>query len=434
MESCHSCGNLFIKGTKVYSRKMISTIISPLTYKHVFAASPSVSCFLCSSCIQQLNSKTVKWKRKWSARLSPSKSPKGSVRKSFGTQSSSGLMGSCGQVGDAVRMLGRKQYLKAFRLLLQHPATKQQLLTACKEAIIHEHVDLPDVHDFDGVMDLMMALDGVEVEEEVQHVDLPDVPDLDDVMDLMMALDDIEVEVGGKTEDGDTVPWFGKVADAVTKRSQIKVQWYVITPDHSYKTYKSVSRPRHILKCRRYWSMKTCDGDPDLLWSRLDNIVKHYQYHQILRNAREYKVVALLSKRCWALVLQVFQLCQSNSIATKDRQATVLMFRPFNGLLEKDIFLWLSKYAIVPQGAGMNVKTLVESLSCDSVEQEEPHPSHGPDDEDVQQGKVTCRMLQAVAADQSQPVRRVYDALERGRAALVPPIPYDVGDVGGDLE
>ncbi|XP_035680069.1 uncharacterized protein LOC118418319 [Branchiostoma floridae] len=70
---------------------------------------------------------------------------------------------------------------------------------------------------------------------EEEHVDLPDVPDLDDVMDLMMALDDIEVEVGGKTEDGDTVPWFGKVADAVTKRSQIKVQWYVITPDHSYK-------------------------------------------------------------------------------------------------------------------------------------------------------------------------------------------------------
>eukprot|EP00058_Branchiostoma_floridae_P000614 XP_002586102.1 hypothetical protein BRAFLDRAFT_110004 [Branchiostoma floridae] len=27
----------------------------------------------------------------------------------------------------------------------------------------------------------------------------------------------------------------------------------------------------------KYWSMKTCDGDPDLLRSRLDNIVKHYQ-------------------------------------------------------------------------------------------------------------------------------------------------------------
>eukprot|EP00058_Branchiostoma_floridae_P012287 XP_002597775.1 hypothetical protein BRAFLDRAFT_77322 [Branchiostoma floridae] len=37
-------------------------------------------------------------------------------------------------------MLGRKQYLKAFRLLLQHPATKQQLITACKEGIIHESV------------------------------------------------------------------------------------------------------------------------------------------------------------------------------------------------------------------------------------------------------------------------------------------------------
>ncbi|XP_035687479.1 uncharacterized protein LOC118423433 [Branchiostoma floridae] len=145
MESCHNCGNLFIKSTKGYSRKRISTITSPLTYKQVFAASPSVSCFLCYSCIQQLNSKTVQWKgkRKWSARHSPSKSPPQSpVRKSLRIQSSSGLMGSSGQVGDAVRMLARKQYLKAFRLLLQHPATKQQMITACKEAILTERKNL----------------------------------------------------------------------------------------------------------------------------------------------------------------------------------------------------------------------------------------------------------------------------------------------------
>ncbi|KAI8490585.1 hypothetical protein Bbelb_318530 [Branchiostoma belcheri] len=78
-----------------------------------------------------------------------------------------------------------------------------------------------------------------------------------------------------------------------------------------------------------------------------------------------------------------------------------------------------------------------------------PHVNHGHEDEDVEARRITCRMLATVEADPSQPARRVYDEvvhdeddvgnvpnfqtvrtqLERRRAALAPPIPYDVADV-----
>ncbi|KAI8490602.1 hypothetical protein Bbelb_318700 [Branchiostoma belcheri] len=93
------------------------------------------------------------------------------------------------------------------------------------------------------------------------------------------------------------------------------------------------------------------------------------------------------------------------------------------------------------RGSGERRTGLSTSWGC-SVS---PHMNHGPEDEDVEARRITCRMLATVEADPSQPARRVVHdeddignvpnfqtvrtQLERRRAALAPPIPYDVADV-----
>ncbi|CAH1238847.1 Hypp5646 [Branchiostoma lanceolatum] len=82
-------------------------------------------------------------------------------------------------------------------------------------------------------------------------------------------------------------------------------------------------------------------------------------FTQVTQNAREYKLVALLSKRCWDKVLHIFKLCNYNAIVTTDRHANVLMFSPLRGLLEDRMYKMLSKYADTPFNAARGVKEVI---------------------------------------------------------------------------
>ncbi|XP_066301408.1 uncharacterized protein [Branchiostoma lanceolatum] len=82
-------------------------------------------------------------------------------------------------------------------------------------------------------------------------------------------------------------------------------------------------------------------------------------FTQVTQNAREYKLVALLSKRCWDKVLHIFKLCNYNAIVTTDRHANVLMFRPLRGMLEDRMYKMLSKYADTPFNAARGVKEVI---------------------------------------------------------------------------
>ncbi|KAI8493197.1 hypothetical protein Bbelb_292010 [Branchiostoma belcheri] len=55
---------------------------------------------------------------------------------------------------------------------------------------------------------------------------------------------------------------------------------------------------------------------PDTVKTKWQEILGCQKYTQIIQNAGEYRLVALLSKRCWNKVLWIFQLCKDNGIAT----------------------------------------------------------------------------------------------------------------------
>ncbi|XP_078657030.1 uncharacterized protein LOC144903084 [Branchiostoma floridae x Branchiostoma belcheri] len=119
---------------------------------------------------------------------------------------------------------------------------------------------------------------------------------------------------------------------------------------------------------------------PDTVRTKWQEILGCQNYTQIIQNAREYRLVALLSKRCWNKVLWIFQLCKDNGIATEKRQATVLMFRPLRGLREREMYKVLSQYADTPIGTAKDVKTVIaeaeqelgkDSLSLPPMDQKE---------------------------------------------------------------
>eukprot|EP00058_Branchiostoma_floridae_P012162 XP_002597650.1 hypothetical protein BRAFLDRAFT_77450 [Branchiostoma floridae] len=97
------------------------------------------------------------------------------------------------------------------------------------------------------------------------------------------------------------------------------------------------------------------------------NILHYEKFNQVCNNAKEYKLVAQLSKRCWTQVLRVFRLCEGKAILTKEGRATASLFKPLKGLTEANIYKALSKYAETPSGAKLAVKTLTSDVQEDKV-------------------------------------------------------------------
>ncbi|XP_019628141.1 PREDICTED: uncharacterized protein LOC109472727 [Branchiostoma belcheri] len=95
------------------------------------------------------------------------------------------------------------------------------------------------------------------------------------------------------------------------------------------------------------------------------DILQYKEYREISNNAKEYRVVAQLSKRCWTKVLHIFQLCHRNDIVTKERRASFLMFRPLRGRTESEMYKILSTYVETAYGAKMDVKTLINTVTND---------------------------------------------------------------------
>ncbi|CAH1264047.1 Hypp2821 [Branchiostoma lanceolatum] len=133
------------------------------------------------------------------------------------------------------------------------------------------------------------------------------------------------------------------------------------------------------------------------------------QFTQVTQNAREYKLVALLSKRCWGKVLHIFKLCNHNAIATTDRQANVLLFRPLRGLLEDVMYKLLSKYADTPFNAARDVK---EVIARAEEELEKDRCPRGPA-MDYREMKIKLAAFQRegitpeVAAEQREKIRNL---------------------------
>ncbi|XP_078593187.1 uncharacterized protein LOC144871539 isoform X1 [Branchiostoma floridae x Branchiostoma japonicum] len=104
------------------------------------------------------------------------------------------------------------------------------------------------------------------------------------------------------------------------------------------------------------------------------NILHYDKYNQVCNNAKEYKLTAQLSKRCWAKALQVFVLCESNAILTKEGRAPLAMFKPLRGLTETQVYKALSRYAETPPGAKVEVKALINNVQEDKEMDKLPPP------------------------------------------------------------
>ncbi|XP_019638005.1 PREDICTED: uncharacterized protein LOC109480279 [Branchiostoma belcheri] len=142
------------------------------------------------------------------------------------------------------------------------------------------------------------------------------------------------------------------------------------------------------------------------------SILQYNQYRQVCNNAKEYRLVARLSKRCWAKVLHIFKLCQANEIVTKGRRASMVLFSPLKGLSEPDMYAVLSTYAESACGAKLDVKTLINSVNQDKEKDKLPTTREMVDEYRKMKSQLKALKEQGITLEEAAQQRETIRELE----------------------